>query len=142
MFKTYSFADIILTLNHPDVGQKVITGTGMGSATVAYANDMTAHDTAADGSVMISKIKTQSGTLSIAVQQTSDANDWLSKWANYLIAAPTNKYAETTGVLKNLSTGQTVSMSGITPQKKPDAAYQQSGQQITWALLVAEINEA
>lgn len=139
MFSTYSFADTDLVLNHPSVGQKTFTGKGLGSITIAFANDMSQHDTAADGSVMVSKIDTKSGTLSIAIQQTSDAQMWLNKLVNYLKVAPTSEFAQTTGMLVNKSTGANYTFNGITPQKSPDEAFQQTGQQVTWALLVAEI---
>lgn len=139
MFSTYSFTDTILILSHPSVGQKTFNGQGLGSVTLSYANDISSHDVAADGSVMVSKQITKNGTMSIAIQQTSDAQAWLKKWVDYLAVAPTDEFAETTGVLKNLSTGENFTLNGITPQKKPDSSWQQTGQQVTWALLVAEI---
>ena len=51
---TYSFSDVSLVLSHPSVGKCTITGEGVGSVTVSRANDLTQHDVAADGSVMVS----------------------------------------------------------------------------------------
>ena len=80
MYSTYSFADTSLVLSHPKVGKIVLNGQGLGSVTIARANDNTQHDVAADGSTMTSKIVTRNGTLAIAIQQTSPAQKWLKKW--------------------------------------------------------------
>lgn len=137
---TYSFADVSLVLSHPKVGKFTFTGQGLGSITISRANDVTQHDVAADGSVMVSKIVTKNGTIAIAIQQTSAAHKWLKKLYNYLMVAPTNQWAQTTGILKNPALGETINMSGISPQKRADAAYQQAGQQVTWNLMATTIN--
>lgn len=136
---TYSFADVSLVMSHPKVGKFTATGEGVGSITISMANDSTQHDVAADGSVMISKIVTENGTIAIAVQQTSAFHKWLQKWNSYLKVAPTSEWAQASAVLKNPSLGETISMSGISPQKRADAAYQQSGQQVTWNMMAAKI---
>ena len=135
----YSFDDVSLVISHPNVGKFTITGKGVGSVSIARSNDMTQHDVAADGSVMISKIVTKNGTIAIALQQTSSAHKWLKKWLAYLTTAPTSQWAETSAVLKLPSIGETINMSGISPQKRADAAYQQAGQQATWNLMAAKI---
>lgn len=137
---TYSFSDVSLVLSHPSVGKCTITGEGVGSVTVSRANDNTQHDVAADGSVMVSKVNTKNGTIAIAIQQTSSAHVWLKKLVSYLLTAPTSEWARASAVLKNPSLGETINMSGISPQKRPDAAYQQTGQQVTWNLMAATIN--
>ena len=100
---------------------------------------MTQHDVAADGSVMVSKIVTENGTVAIAIQQTSAAHKWLKKWHDYLKVAPTSEFAKSTAILKNPAVGETISMSGVTPQKRADSAFQQAGQQVTWNLMSAKI---
>ena len=135
----YSFADVSLVISHPKVGKFTITGKGVGSVSVSRANDMTQHDVAADGSVMVSKIVTENGTVAIAIQQTSAAHKWLKKWHDYLKVAPTSEFAKSTAILKNPAVGETISMSGVTPQKRADSAFQQAGQQVTWNLMAAKI---
>lgn len=136
----YSFADVSFVISHPSVGKFTITGEGVGSVSIARANDMTQHDVAADGSVMVSKIVTDNGTIALAIQQTSAAHKWLKKWADYLKVAPTSEYALSTAILKNPAVGETISMSGVTPQKRADTAFQQAGQQVTWNLMAAKIS--
>lgn len=135
----YSFADVSLVISHPKVGKFTITGEGVGSVSISRANDMTQHDVAADGSVMVSKIFTENGTIAIAIQQTSAAHKWLKKWHDYLKVAPTSEFAKSTAILKNPAVGETISMSGVTPQKRADSAFQQAGQQVTWNLMAAKI---
>lgn len=136
----YSFKDVSLVLSHPSVGKFTLTGEGLGSVSVSEANDLTQHDVAADGSVMVSKIDTENGTMAIAIQQTSAAHTWLNKWVKYLKIAPTSEWAQTSGILKNPATGETINLSGISPQKRADAGFQQTGQQVTWNLMAAKIS--
>ena len=135
----YSFEDTSLTLNHPSVGMFTFVGKGVGSASVTRANDITQHDVAADGSTMISKVPSRNGTLAIAIQQTSEGHKFLRKWYNYVETASPSEFAKASATLKSLSTGETLNMSGVTPQKRADAAYQANGQQVTWNLMCAKI---
>lgn len=136
---TYSFADVSLVLSHPAVGQCTLSGEGLGSVTVAMANDVTAHDLAADGGVMISKIIADNGTLAIAIQQTSAAHKWLTKWYNYIKNAATDEWAQMTGILRNPQQGETTNIQALSPQKLADRGYQQTGQQVTWTLMAGNI---
>lgn len=139
-FTTYSFADVSLVISHPKVGSCTLTGKGLGSVSVARANDMTQHDIAADGSTMVSKVVTKNGTMGINLQQTSTGHKWLKKWLAYCVGAPTNEWAQTKATLKFPAYGEQIDMNGISPQKRPDAAYQAAGQQVNWNLMVAEIS--
>lgn len=144
MFKTYSFQDVRATISHPNVGQStdfVITGEGVGSINVNMSNDRTAHDVAADGSVMISKILTKNGTIVITAQQTSSIHQWLLKWANYVCSevTPASEYAKANLTIEADSTGETIDCSGVTPQKIADRVYQQQGQNVSWTLMAAKI---
>ena len=136
----YSFADVSLVISHPSVGKFTFTGEGLGSVAVSRANDMTQHDTAADGSVMISKVVTKNGTLAISVQQTSAAHAWMKKLTDYLEVAPTSEWALSSAILSNPSVGESINMSGVSPQKRADSNYQQAGQQVTWNLMAAVID--
>lgn len=126
---TYSFADLAGSINHPTFG----------SVTVAKATDRTAHDIAADGSVMVSKIAGNNGTVTIEVQQPSSLHKWLSAWFNALWQLPTSEWASTSITLRNTATGTRHIISGISPQKEPDTPYQSQGQRVSWTLMCAEI---
>lgn len=139
MQSTYSFLDLSGAIAHPAKGAYTFTGEGVGEVTVAMATERTVHDVAADGSVMISKIAGNNGTLSLSVQQTSGIHKWLLEWYNYLVQAPTNEWAQTTAALRNTSDGSSHIVTGISPQKVPDKPYQGQGQRVTWVLMAADV---
>ena len=142
MTSVYSFADVSLVLSHPAVGKCTFTGQGLGSVGITYNTDNTAHDVAADGSVMISKIIAENGAMAINVQQTSEAHLWLKKYYNYIKVAPTSEWARATAVLRVPATNETFNMSAVSPQKRPDVGFQQTGQQVTWNMLCGRITES
>ncbi len=90
MNHTYSFQDLSFSIEHPDVGTYTANGSGIGSITIDMATERTAHDVAADGTIMVSKIAGRNGTLVLEIQQTSDLNTWFRKWYNYLETAPSS----------------------------------------------------
>lgn len=137
---TYSFADVSLVMSHPSVGMFTFTGEGVGSVTVTRANDVTQHDLASDGSVMASKILAKNGALAIDIQQTSAGHKWLKKYYDYLQVAPTDQWTKASAVLKNPALGEIINIKGISPQKRADAAFQSSGQHVTWNLMATEID--
>lgn len=139
--RTYSFGDVSATFFHPGMGQHVVTGEGVGSISISMANDNTTHDVAADGSVMVTKIKSRNGTIAIQIQQTSPLNNFLMKWANYIEAAPSAEWARATIVISSRSTGEMITAVGVSPQKRTDKSYQQQGQQVTWNLMATDVQQ-
>lgn len=139
---TYSFADVALTLQHPSLGQYVAQGSGLGTITVTMSTDRTAHDVAADGSVMVSKIEGNNGTIAIQIQQTSGFNQWLLNLYNYLITASTSEWAEASIVIRSPSMGDLVMASGVSFQNRSELSLQAQGQQRTWNLMAASITES
>ena len=137
---TYSFADVSFVFSHPSVGTLTITGEGVGTISVTRANDVTQHDLAADGSVMVSKIIAKNGAIAIAIQQTSAAHKFLKRWYDYVQVAPTDEWVKASAILTNPHLGDTITMDGISPQKRADVGFQQNGQQVTWNLMAAEID--
>jgi superfamily I DNA and RNA helicase len=141
MYSTYSFSDVSMTISHPAIGQYTANGTGLGNINTTMATERTAHETSADGSVMVSKIKGRSGSHSIAVQQTSDLNKWLLKLYNYLETASTSQWAGISIVLRSPSMQDLITSTGVSFQKLPDKPYQAQGQQITWNFMAADIQQ-
>lgn len=145
-FNVYSFGDVTATIMHPSKGQFLIDGsgtdgTGTGSITIAMTNDRSAHDLAADGTVMISKIRAGNGTITINAQQTSPLHRWLLGLSNYLDGAGTEEWA---GIIINIRASamkETTIATGVSFQKLPDKPYQQQGQQVAWVLMAADIQQ-
>ena len=138
---TYSFTDLALTINCPGVGSFSFNGTGVGSVSVQMSNDRTAHDVAADGSIMVSKIKARNGLIAISCQQTSDIHAWLSKWFNYLETSDSSQYETTNMSLISATMGDKINATRVCPQKQADRPYQAQGQQVTWNLMAADIQQ-
>lgn len=136
---TYSFLDLAGVMAHPSKGIYTFTGQGVGSVTVAMATERTAHDTAADGSIMVSKLAGNSGSITISAQQTSPLHKWLLDWYNYIVQADTSEWASASIAIRNLSDGTSHIATGISPGKIPDKPYQAQGQQVAWSLMCADI---
>lgn len=138
---TYSFQDVSVVISHPSVGQQIITGAGAKSVTVTTANDITSHDVAADGSVMINKLPSPNGAVAFVAQQTSDAHQYFTKLYNYLQTAPTDEFALTTIVINAPMMKIRHTATGCSPQKRADKPYAAAGQDVTWNFMAAFINE-
>lgn len=136
---TYSMLDVTGSITHPGVGAYTFTGEGVGEMTVSMATDRTSHDVAADGSVMVSKMPGNNGSITIQVQQTSTFNAWLVKWYNYLDAAKTDEWAETNILIRAPEMGVSHVAIGVSPQKIGDQPYQAQGSRITWTLMCANL---
>lgn len=137
---TYSFDDITATITHPDFSSYSLKNEGVGSIRKTMANDRTVHDVAADGSVMISKIKVKNGSLTIQAQQTSNLHSYLKKLYKYCESAAATAWAKITIVINDRMTGDVVNASYGSFKKLSDEGWQAQGEQVTWELMFAEIN--
>lgn len=138
---TYSFLDLAGAINNPGYagGPYIFTGEGVGSVTVAMTTDRTQHDVAADGSIMISKIEGNNGTISIECQQTSLVHKYLLGLYNYLISKSGLEWAATSMVLRNVVDGSSHICTGVSFGKVPDKPYSSAGGRVTWQLYAADI---
>lgn len=139
---TYSFENTTVTIQHPSVGSFSAYGTGIGTLSVAFANDITTHDVAADLAVVVSKSAKKNGTVTFEILQSSDFNAWLKKFYNYVVSAAPSEFALATILIKNDSTGDTFTCTGVSPQKAADSNYQSQSQNKSWALMAANIEIA
>ena len=136
---TYSFQDNNVSFNHP-FGNASSSGAGIGTISVAMTQTKTTHDVAADGSVMISKIEGDNGTIAITIQQTSQLHKYLKNWYNYINnSTDTSQWASMAININNKSLGDSVVATNVSPQKLPDQPYQAQGQMVTWTLMAAKI---
>ena len=139
---TYSFKNVKVTISHPLVGQRVVNGEGIGTITVAYSDDLTQSDIGADGAVMISKIESRRGTITLEIQQTSALNKWLLNYANAVQNANASQWAGgTLAVSENFTNGVNVSASNLALQKRPDHADAQNGGRVSWPFFSSNITE-
>jgi hypothetical protein len=138
-YSTYSFFDLTGNIAHPSVGAFTFTGEGIGEMTITQTGDVSAHDIAADGNVMISKMAAPTGTITIQAQQTSALHNWLIKWYSYLQIADTDEFAQSAILIRAPKMGRSHVAVGVTPQKLSDTPYQAQGQRVTWTLMCADL---
>jgi len=138
----YSFSDVSAVISHPAVGQFVATGVGLGSISITMTTDRSTHDIAADGSVMVSKITGRNGTITLSAQQTSELHKWLLKLYNYLEKAPAREWIGISITLRAPSMQDSIRMTGVSFQKLPDRPYQAQGQQVSWVLMAADVDQS
>lgn len=138
---TYSFLDLSGAVAHPALGAYTFTGEGVGEVVISSATEKSSHDVAADGSILVSKIAGNNGSISISVQQNSPVDTWLLAAYNYLINANADEWAQMAATLRSASFNRTHILTGMSFQKKPDRSYQAQGQRVNWVLMVADIQD-
>ena len=138
---TYSFEDTILTISHPNFGTYSAYGTGIGSLSIAYANDVTKHDVAADLAVVVSKWVAKNGTVTLDIMQSSDFNAWLKKFTAFLENSDTDQFALATMSISNKSTGDSYYCTGVSHQKRADNNFQSQAQNRSWTMMCASISQ-
>lgn len=70
-YNGYSLPDCRTVLYHPDVGTANLHQCGHGKITVSPAGDLTSHTMTADGYVVVNKLKSTNGTISLEIPQNS-----------------------------------------------------------------------
>lgn len=137
---TYSFQDLTGSINFPLTGMIVFDGAGIGDITVSMSGDKTAHDVAADGSVMVSKVLGNNGTITINCQQTSILHKSLLASYNALLIANASDWARAALLIRSVGDGTSHVARGVSFQKLGDKGYQAQGQRVSWTLMCAEIH--
>ena len=144
MATTYAFKNVVGAFTDPDVGTFPFQGQeGVKQLTIFNATDRTSHDTAADGSIMVSYISGASGALEIETQQTSSLHAFLVNWANVKFTEAENQdainfAAAAVNVVDTLN-GAVHTLTGVSPMKIPDKGYGASGAMVTWRLPAANV---
>ena len=143
---TYSFKSLVGVLVNAVFGVSIpLTGgnVGFGQMTVTMTTERTAHDVAADGTVMVSYIAGDNGDIAIEVQESSVLHSALLSLYNQAITAANNDdvsgWAATTISFRMLTDGTSHILSGVSFGKIPDKPYQASGQKMTWRMMAANI---
>lgn len=142
-YRTYSFQDVITAFSCPSVGNASSTGAGIGTIAIDMATEKTVHNVAADGTIMITKVMGDNGTVAIAMQQTSLLHKYLLKWYNYIDNenADLNDWASMIITISSAGLGDVTTCTGVSPQKLAARPYQAQGQMVTWTFMCAEISE-
>lgn len=139
---TYSLSEVSATIQNPLVGQKVINGTGVGTITWAYTDDLSQSDLGADGFDMVSKIVSHRGTITIELQQTSASNTWLRNYFNRAENASGDWANGTITVKETFSNGAVMTATNVSPLKRPDHKDDMNGGRLSWTFHSANITES
>jgi len=136
---TYSFEDVTGAIAHELLGAYTFDGKGVGEIGITMDADMSTHDRAADGSIMVSKLLGEPGRIVITAQQTSSIHKWLL-WAYQLLKVSDSSYWAGMGAtIRCVADGTSHIATGISFLKVPDKSYQAQGQRVSWTLLCADI---
>jgi hypothetical protein len=137
---TYSFLDSVCVFAHPLAGAPiVITGEGAGRITIAMTSERTDMNVAADGTVMVSKMAGNTGTITIEVQQTSSAYKKILMLFNQVWNAETGAWATGTITIRNTSDGTGHICTGVAYVKMGEKTYERQGRMVSWTLMAADI---
>lgn len=140
-FSVYSLADVVVTVNNPNVGQCVISEEGGGRIVISHTGDLSSHTTTATGYVVVNKLRAVAGSAALELPQNSPADAYMRKLIKYLTTAATDKFATTKMTVNDPAGGKIITLVGLTPQKWPDENYDQTSSTRNYTWLAAEINE-
>ena len=141
-YNVYSLPDVKSVLYHPDVGTANLHQCGMGKIVVSAAGDLTSHTTTADGYVVVNRLKTTNGTITIEVPQNSMGDDFLRRWTRWARSTGSpNRIALGTLTITDTVSGFKTLCTGVSLQKAPDRTWDRTASTVTWTLLAATVSE-
>jgi hypothetical protein len=143
----YSFRDAQVTMTDPDVGEFVFSGQqGINQFIVTMATERTVLATAADAAIMGSAIPGSSGAFHVECQQTSDIYDYLLTWHNAKVTRQLLGDVSTWFAMKisvrDATTQRGHVLTGVAPSKIPDYPRGVQGQNVTWVLPAADVQNS
>jgi len=141
-YNIYSLAETKSVLYHPNVGTCNLHQCGTGKIVISASGDLSSHTTTAEGYVVINKLKSENGMITIEVPQNSMGDVFLRKWIKYVrTSKKVERFALATLTITDNAGGFTILCTGVTPQKAPDRTYDRSSTNLTYTLLAASITE-
>lgn len=144
MSTTYSFKDSSIAISSPAGGNFSLAGQiGLNRMTITMTTEKTAQNVAADGNVMISAIAGDNGSVTLEIQQTSALHGFLLQLYNALVTLLNEgnviNWATTSITIRNIVDGSSHQLSGVSFGKIPPKVYEAQGQNISWELFAADI---
>ena len=140
-YAVYSLADTRTVLYHPNVGQANLHQCGRGKMVISYSGDQSSHTTTADGYVVVNKLKSDNGMITLEVPQKSVADEFLSKFARYLRTCDSSRFLLGSLTVYDTAGKRTIYMTGVTVQKAPDRTYDRTSTNLTYTLMAASVTE-
>jgi hypothetical protein len=141
----YSFKDLTGAFVHP-LGTYIFGGgdqQGFGELQIEMATERTDVAKSADGSIMMSYIAGDNGSITVKAQQTSDVHAFFLNTFNACKTAADSGsvglWAAGMFTARNLIDGSMHTCTGVTFSKVPPKVYGEKGQDISWMFLCAKI---
>ena len=141
-YSVYSLPDTRAVLSHPDVGTANLHQCGHGKLTVSRSGDLTSHTTTADGYVVVNKLKSTNGVITLEIPQNSLGDWFLRRWANrQKNSQESARVALGTLTIQDTAGGFSIVCTGVTLQKIPDRVYDRTSSNLVYTLLATTITE-
>lgn len=139
-YNTYSFNDIIAVFGFSGFPTYPLNGQGLGEIAISYINANTAHELAADGTVMITKVFADNGNITVTCQQTSPLHHFFKQVYNFLSVGASALWAANYITISSpAGTFDSITCAGMSFTKRADQPYQQQGQMVSWPFMSANI---
>jgi hypothetical protein len=137
----YSFLDVQASIEGP--GGSFQLGSGSGAAeegiTIEPTGDKNVMTVGADGTVMHSLKADKSGTVTVTLLRTSQANAQLQNLYNFQTASSRN-HGQNTIMIRNAVSGDVISCSEAAFAKAISNPYATEGGKLAWAFHVGSID--
>ena len=141
-YNIYSLPDVRAVLSHPDIGTANLHQCGRGKMVISAAGDLTSHTTTADGYVVVNRLKSTSGQITIEVPQNSLGDWFLRRWASWQKGCrDVQRLALGSLVVEDKPGNFSIVCTGVTLQKMPDRTYDKTSGNLTYTLLATTITE-
>jgi hypothetical protein len=141
-YNIYSLPDCRTVLYHPDVGTANLHQCGHGKITISAAGDLTSHTATADGYVVVNRLKSTNGVITIEVPQNSIGDWFMRRWASWArTLGDPSRVALGTLTITDPCGGFTISATGVSLQKVPDRTYDKTAGNISVTFLAATVME-
>ena len=109
---------------------------------VSAAGDLTSHTMTADGYVVVNKLKSTSGTITIEIPQNSIGDWFLRRWAKWQKnSQDPSRVALGTLTVQDAAGGFSIVCTGVTLQKVPDRVFDRTATNLVYTLLATTITE-
>ena len=141
-YNIYSLPDVKSVLYHQDVGQCNLHASGMGKIVISRAGDLSSHTTTADGYVVVNRIRSTNGTITLEIPQNSIGDWFLRRWARWQKnSQDPSRVALVTLTVQDSAGGFSIACTGVTLQKVPDRVFDRMATNLVYTLLATTITE-
>ena len=114
-YNVYSLPDVHAVLSHPDIGTANLHQCGHGKIVISAAGDLTSHTTTADGYIVVNKLKSTNGVVTVEVPQNSIGDWFLRRWVRWQKnSQDPARIALGTLVIQDAAGGFNVTCTGVT----------------------------